>query len=340
MTRKSLIVLLLVTVVAVAAAIVSNLGGGTGQNNPLAGKAVFPQLASRLADIDRVALMRESQKTTLKRGSKSWTVEEKGGYPANVERVRHLLLGLAELRYVEPKTKKERFYPRLEVEDAGSKNAKSTLITVADAKGALLAEIIAGKRKYDELGGDESGIYVRKPGEAQSWLTRGSLDLSDESTAWLDTKLMDIPEAQIKEAVFIAPDGAKVAISRAKPETKFVLAGLPKGRALKSDNALDQPANALAALELADVRPVKGFAFPKKDVWYARFVTFDGMTVSLDIDARDKSGWTQISSTGTAAGQALDAKTAPWVFALPPYKIEALETRLGALLAPPKSKSK
>ena len=62
------------------------------------------------------------------------------------------LLGLADLAFVEPKTKKPDLYPRLELEDADKKGAKSTLVTVSDDKGSLLGEIIAGKRSVDAAG--------------------------------------------------------------------------------------------------------------------------------------------------------------------------------------------
>ena len=59
-------------------------------------------------------------------------VEEKGGYPADVAKVQQALLGLADLTFVEPKTRKPDLYPRLEVEDADKPGTKSTLVTVTD----------------------------------------------------------------------------------------------------------------------------------------------------------------------------------------------------------------
>ena len=39
-----------------------------------------------------------------------------------------------------------------------------------------------------QLGGGNDGIYVRKPGDAQSWLARGTLDLSGDTAGWLDNE--------------------------------------------------------------------------------------------------------------------------------------------------------
>ncbi len=129
---------------------------------------------------------------------------ERNDYPADGRKLRQLLLGLAALTYVEPKTKEARNYSRLEVEDAGAKGSQSTLVTVSGAQGKLLGEIIAGKRVTDALGGGDDGVYVRKPDDAQSWLARGTLDLPD-TPGWLDPALLDLPGAGVKEVdIFIA----------------------------------------------------------------------------------------------------------------------------------------
>jgi len=340
MQQKGLIALLAVTAVAVVLAVVSSLGG-TSRQNPLVGSAVLPDLAPHLAEIERIGLVQGGQNTTLARQGDSWVVEERGGYPADAERVRHLLFGLAELSYVEPKTADAKYYSRLELDDAAAKGAKSTLITVAGAKGALLGEIIAGKRKYDELGGGNDGIYLRKPGDAQSWLARGSLDLPPDTAGWLDKHLLDIPAAQVREAAFLAADGSKATLIRDKPENKFRLVELPKDKKPKSDDALQQPPGALGALELTDVKPAKDFAFPASGVAHARFTTFDGLVVTVDIADRDKTSWARFGATGTgntaAEAQHFNDKVAPWVVALPSYKADLLKTKLANLLAPPKS---
>ena len=188
MRTKSLAWLTGVTIVAVIiAALVSRSTGP--RSNPLAGQAVMPEVASKLQDVARLALVHGDQKTTLVRKGDTWVVEERGSYAAETPKVRQALLGLADLRYVEPKTSQSSSYARLEVEDAGGKDSKSTMITLADTRGALLGEAILGKHRADQLGGGEGGVYVRKPGNAQSWLARGNLDLAGTTASWLDKKL-------------------------------------------------------------------------------------------------------------------------------------------------------
>lgn len=341
MTGRNFWTLLAVTVIAVIAAVFVVRGGGAPRTDPLVGQAVLPEVTQRLADVGRVTLVHAGAKITLLRRGEHWVVEEKDDYPANDVKVRQALLGLADLSFVEPKTSKPDLYSRLEVEDTDKKEAKSTLVTVADAKGSLLGELITGKRRVDQLGGGNDGIYVRKPGDTQSWLARGTLDVSGDAPQWLDKKLMDLPQAKIKDATLTAADGAALGFKRDKPEEKFSLATPPPaGKQLKSGDPLDTPAGALAGLDLADVRAAKDFDFPKTGVATARYDSFDGLTVTINIVQKDGKDWARIvaSGTGDAAKQAADlnAKLGPWIYAIESYKAKAMETKLDDVVETPK----
>jgi len=339
--QRDLLILLAVTTLAVVLAVVSSVGGPSAQSDPLVGTLVLPDLGPQLQSVDRVTMVHGVQKVTLKRAANGWQAEDKGGWPADATRVRHLLLGLAELRYVEPKTREPALYARLGVEDAGKPDSKSTLLTVAAADGKLLADIIAGNSKYDELGGGDDGLYVRKPGDVRSWLARGSLGLTGDNGIWLDKTLFDVPAAAIKEAVFIAADTQTIAIVRATAGDKFRLASpIPKGKKLKDGDPLAEPAGALASLDLADVQPAVAFAWPTTGVAHARFTTFDGLTVTLDIAGQGKTSWVRITAAGSSAAaakaQAINAKVHGWVFAFPDYKTGLFKTTLADLIEPAK----
>lgn len=341
MRQRHLLILLAVTALAVALAVESSVGGPSAQSDPLVGTLVFPGLSQQLGSVNRVTMVHGAQKAILKRAANGWQIEDKGGWPADATHVRHLLLGLAELRYVEPKTREPALYARLGVEGAGKPESKSTLLTVADAKGKLLADIIAGNSKYDELGGGDDGLYVRKPGDVQSWLARGSLGLTGDNSIWLDKTLFDVPAATIKEAVFIAADTQAVAIVRAAAGDRFHLTSpIPKGKKLKDGDPLAEPAGALASLELADVQPAAAFTWPTTGGAHARFMTFDGLTVTLDIADQGKTTWVRIVAAGSgdaaAKAQAINAKVHGWVFAFPDYKTGLFKTTLAGLIEPAK----
>ncbi len=342
MKAKGLIGLLLVTAIAVVVAVLVSYRGAGSDTDPLIGTVVLTDVRQKLGDVTRVTLIHGTAKTTLLRQKGRWVVEEKSGYPADQTKVAQAVRGLADLRYVEPKTRKPELYSRLEVEDPGKKGAKSTLVTVSDEKGTLLGELIAGKRQVDLLGGGTDGIYVRKPGDAQSWLARGTLELADDSVQWLDRGILDVPREKVKEMVLIQPDGSRLDIAHDKPEAALALKGAPADAKLKSDTVLVEPTTALASLTLNDVRPAAELPLPEGGVSRAEITTFDGVSFKLALIDKDGKSWARIEVSGGSGqaakdAEALDAKLKPWVFAIPDYKAKALRTKLSDVIAPPKA---
>lgn len=340
MQNKGLVWLLGVTLVAVVIAILVSRGTGL-KSDPLAGQLVMPEAAKRLADIGRMALVHGEQKTTLVLKADRWSIDERGGYTADTTKVRQALLALAELRYVEPKTAKPESYARLEVEDAGGKDSKSTLVTLADTKGALLGEAIVGKHRADQLGGGEGGVYLRKPGNVQTWLAQGNLDIAGNTAAWLDKKLLDVPAAQVKQAVLTQPDGTKITLTRDKQDEKLRLVEMPKDKKLKYESVLDDAAGPLGALQLDDVRPAKDFDFPQTGVATARFTRFDGLTIAVELADKDGMSWARFVASGTGEAEKpaadLNATLSLWIYALSSAKAKTLRDKLDDLVETPKA---
>ncbi|HZB90508.1 MAG TPA: DUF4340 domain-containing protein [Stellaceae bacterium] len=340
MKHKGLIALLLVTAAAVGVAASLSFSGGADGVDPGADRLVLPEIGKRLGEVARMTLVHGDAKTTLVDQGKRWVVEDKGDYPADGAKLHEALLGLAQLRYVEAKTKKPELYSRLEVEDAGKAGSKSTLITVSDAKGSLLGEIIAGKRRIDELGGGTDGVYVRKPGNGQSWLASGTLDLPDDAADWLDRSIVDLPREQVKEVELVQPDGSSLDIVHDTPEAKLELKDAPKDVKLKSDDVLVEPTTALASLMLTDVRPAAQMPLPATGVAHAVFTSFGGMVVKVALFDKDGKSWARFDVVGSGAAEkaaeALEAKLSPWVYAIPDWKAKSMRTKLADVTAPPK----
>lgn len=340
MHNKGLLALFGVTLVAVVSAVVVSRGSGP-RSNPLSGQPVLPEVAKRLGDVGRVSVVHGDQKTTLVRKGDDWSVEERGLYAADAPKVSQALLALADLTFVEPKTAKPESYARLEVEDAGGKDSKSTLITLADSRGALLGEAILGKHRTDQLGAGEGGVYLRKTGNTQSWLARGNIDLPGTTAGWLDKKLLDLPVAQVKQAVLTQADGSKITLTRDKADEKLRLVEMPKDKKLKYESVLDDVAGVLGALQLDDVRPAKDFDFPKDGVAKARFVGFDGLTIAIDLADKDGVSWARFTASGGGEAEKrateLNATLSPWIYALSNAKTKTLRDKLDDLVEAPKA---
>jgi hypothetical protein len=337
MRKQGLILLAAATLVLVALAAAAIATGDRTVSPAAPGEAALPGLAGKLGEVASVGLKRSTLELTFVRDGDGWLVVEKGNYPA-AGKVRQIVLGMADLALVEPKTQKADLYPRLEVDDPGK--GKSTLVALKDKSGAALAEIIIGKRRYDRLGAGNDGVYIRKPGDPQVWLARGSLELSDQLSSWLDRRVLDLPEKRIAKVTLTQPDGTRLVITRTSPDAEFTVEDAPDDAKFKSETATRQPAMALETLDLDDVKPVADMPVPEKDVFTASFVTFDGLTVDVRLFDRDNMHWIAVSATGTGAADAeakeIDGKAGRWIYAVPSYKAAALKTKLSDLLEPAK----
>ena len=337
MQQKGLVVLAAAAILSAALAGYAVLHGDRAVSSAPPGEPALPGLAQKLPEIASIALFRADLKADFLRRGKGWAVAEKAGYPADPGKIGKLALALADLRLVEPKTRRPDLYPRLEVEKPGA--GKATLVTVKGKSGGTLAQLIVGRERYDRLGTGKNGVYVRRPGDPQSWLARGSLDLSGKLPDWLDRKILDVPQAQVARVSLTAPDGTKLAIARPSPGAPFGIVDAPAGAKFKSQDEIAAPAAALQSLDLQDVAPAAKLPPSAAGAWLAAYQTFDGLEVKLTLFDRDKQPWIAVAASGAgkAAAQAkeIEGRVSGWTYRIPSYKAMPLKKKLADLLVPP-----
>src|SRR5579884_1044220 len=334
MQTRGFLILVAVTAAVLLIAVFSAATGDRGVSRAGPGEKALPALGPKLADLAWFRLTRGQTHADFAQVGASWLVVEKGNYPAAAAKVRQTLLSLADLTLVEPKTRRPELYPRLGVEDPD--DGKSTLVIVQDTSGAKVAELIVGKGRQDRLGSGNDGVYVRRPGGAQSWLARGSLDLSGDVTSWLDRRILDIPSVRIASVSLTGEDGAGLVLTRAAPDGEFGVQNPPLDVKFKPAAALAEPAAALEALDLDDVRPASELPPPDSGVATASLKTFEGLVVNLKLVQRNKASWVAIQAVGSGPTEAeaakINAKVAPWMFAVPEFKAKLLRTKLADVI--------
>src|SRR5579863_879043 len=279
MRKGSFLLLLGATVVLVAAAVLATIRGDRAVAPPVGNRPVFPTLAAHLGDLAWMRLSHGSLNADFTAIAGRWVVVEKGNYPASPGRVRRLLVGLADLALVEPKTDRPALYPRLGLD--GPPHGEATLVDLQDRTGATVAKLLIGKTRPDRLGGGNDGVYVRRPGDKRTWLARGSLDLPGDIIDWLDRRLLDIAPGRIDSVTLTAANGTALVLRRDPHGGKFEIVDPPPDARFKAPAALAAPAAALAGLELDDVRPAADLPVPDRGVATAAFATFDGLTIRL-----------------------------------------------------------
>ena len=132
MQKRGLILLATATLVLVALALVAVATGDRTVSHAAPGEAALPGLAGKLGEAASVVVKRSGLELTFVRDGDGWLVVEKGNYPA-AGKVRQIVLGMADLALVEPKTQKPEFYPRLEVEDAMFVTLQKNYIPLPDS---------------------------------------------------------------------------------------------------------------------------------------------------------------------------------------------------------------
>jgi hypothetical protein len=305
--------------VGVVAAITLHHDESAVQSTPSGGK-LFPNLAASVNDVAVIELKRKDGVTTLSRTGESWGLAEKKGYPVDMAAVRKTLIGLCDLAAAEPKTDDPKSYAKLGVDEPGTEGSTGTLVTLKDGSGKELASLIVGKDHSSKNFSGPHQVYVRKPGEARSWLATGETDLKEKGADWLDRKILEVKRERIRAAEIRHADGEVVVIDRDKPETKdFALHDIPEGKELTYPSAPSSIADALGYLNLEDVVPAAEFDMKEGTSGTAKFSCFDGLTVTVTTkEVADKTyARFEVSyekppeSAGPTPPPAPDAKDAP-----------------------------
>ena len=252
------------------------------------GGLLLPELGEDLDQVTQVTVMGAGSETvaTLQRGDEGgWTIAERNGYPADVEKVRHTLISLAEARIVEPKTANPGFHDRLGVEDVASDDA-----------GGLAVMLTGTDTPVDIIVGDTEGAsqrYVRVAEQAQSFLIDRDPDVGSETTEWLATDIVAIPGSRVSRVTVTHPDGEVVSVSKADSEqTNFDVDAIPEGRELQYASIANVMGTVLSSLRLQDVESLTESDDPVTvTVTVTEFVTFDGLVITAESFERDDEPW-------------------------------------------------
>lgn len=278
MNPKTVIGLGIAAVVAIAIAAGISMSRRPVAEHGHGSDELLPGLAERINDVRRISLTGPGQQliATLEKGEQGWTLKEKGGYRADSGKVREYLLKLSQSRLVERKTTNEQRYADIGVGDLTATDAKGVLVALDGLpQPAQLIVGIANPR------GDAT--YVRRAGDKQSWLAKGSLIPDKTAANWLDKSIVDLPATRVREASWSRPDGKSAKITKAQPaDTNYRVADLPKGRELASEFAANAQATILAGLNFDDVTAADQAAPPADGkVYRASFASYDGVVVEM-----------------------------------------------------------
>ena len=253
--------------------------------------SLLPGLTATLNDISSVRIVGAGNQTlvTLNKAAEGWGVSEREGYSADIEKVRGLLIGLANAVLVEAKTSNPELYSKLGVEDVAS--ASATGLRIELDGGSAPVKLIVGHYASQGAGGS----YVRRNDEAQSWLARGSLIPEKKPELWLQRNLADIESSRLRQ-VEITRGGRSLVVSKPNPEAdRFQIENLPKGREAKSEYEANGIGSVLTGLRFEDVQKVDPEHAATADI-VARYTGFDGLVIKAEARGSGEQNWVRFTA--------------------------------------------
>jgi hypothetical protein len=342
MSRRRLIVLFAAALIAIAASMYMS----SQRNLPrdLEGSLLLPTLANELNSVTLLSVRKggTAPSVTVHKQGELWTVLERADYPADVPKLRKLLLSLSEAKIREEKTSNPASFPAIGVEDPSLPNATGAQIDFAAQDGKH--GVIIGK----PMG---TGSFVRRAGENTSFTVEPGISFEAEPRYWIDAHLLDVSADRIQSvevnpataaayslhraaAPSLAPTApvgtAATAPAAAAPAAPiFTLTGVPTGRKAADSRSLAPPASTLSSLTIDDVAAANAVDFSKPSI--ATFTLADGDVLTFTGTVVGDKRWIEVASNKDAA---LNTKAHGRAFEIAGYRYDELFRPLEQLLIP------
>jgi hypothetical protein len=263
------------------------------------GKArLFPGLLEKVNDVASVTVKQKSGEYTLVKANDSWGLAEKGNYAIDMESVRKVLLAIAEMHKLEAKTADSTRYATFGVQDPDVEGSASALVTLKDASGKELAQLVYGKEHDIKGGGISYQRYVRVAGDARPGLVQGSFDLKEKGADFLKKSILEVKRDRIRTIEVTQPDGDLLIVDRASPTlTDFTLLEIPEGKELTYPTAPGSIASGLEYVNLEDVEPRGKIDYSSPPGPVAKFKTFDGLVITVTTKDQDGKAWAKFEAS-------------------------------------------
>ena len=320
MSRRRFVILLIAAVLAITGALYLS----TQRNLPRdsRGAALLPSLAGQLNTVTALSVRRGSANPTVTVHDQAgrWTVAERADYPADVPKLRKLLLALSDAKVVEEKTANPASFAVIGVEDPAAPGASGAEISIVAKDGKHT--VIVGK----PFG---AGNFARRGGENTSYSVEPGISFEAEPRYWIDSRLLDIAASNVQSVAIKPATAPAYTVHRAAAADNFALDGVPPGRKAADTASLAPSPSAFSGLSADDVAPAASIDFSKSTV--ATVTLADGNVLTITGAASADKHWIQLQTTKDAA---LNAKAAGRAFEIAAYRFDSVFRPLEQLLVP------
>lgn len=281
MQNKSKHIIILATLAAIFI-LATLFSGPTNNFIEGSGDPVFPDLLARVNDVTFIKIEKNDASITLTRDNELWTIKENDHYPAAIDKVRQLVLGIGNMKRIEPKTGKPENYEQLGLRDVSKKGSQAVHITLIAGSDKKLADLIIGNSK--PAGANDTGkyYYIRTKDDAQSWLAEAKLPDQWQPKDWLDIDILEINRDRIQQVKVTHPDGELVYIHRDSPSLRdFILDSLKPGEKVTAPYEVNNIATTFTKMTFDDVVNAANAKTGDTPLYSAVLQTFDGLEITF-----------------------------------------------------------
>jgi len=212
---------------------------------------------------DRIAMITiqgPKDSVILKKLENQWVVQSRLNYPADFNKLSDLVRKLKEAKIGRVFESNEGSLKRLALIDpAKEENAseeRGLRITFRDEKEKDIKNLLFGKsRETGDPRGASEGQYLMLQGDTKIYLVDKDFStLEAISLEWLEKKLVDVPEDEVKGILCQSIDGKKIEYHFERPEKgkDFEAVQFPAGKKIK-ESTLDQISRLLSDLNMEDI---------------------------------------------------------------------------------------
>lgn len=258
-------------------------GAGTHSNDLKMGESLF--VGFPVNDVAVVTIADSQNRVTLIKGETVWQVQERDGYPANFDELSDLVVKISRLKIGRSFSGSAESLARLDLiaPSASDAAAGGRRVTLTDAMGAVLADLILGQIRTTDAGGT-AGQYLKQIGSPTVYLVDGNFRfLRADPAQWLKKQILDVTADEVAAVVVTEADSAEPVYSLARSQRGEPAHMTPVFPERSADPVkINQVLEALAPLTLDDVWAGEGPA-PVETTGMMRldYHLYDGRRISI-----------------------------------------------------------
>ncbi len=346
MKPQKLLLLSAVTIVIIIAAALFNQS--RAPQTSVEKETLFPELTNRINDVSHIEIKSSEDPDVIlqKMEDGQWALQSADNYPAQIDKVKDVVVSLSQLKILATKTDNPELYPELGVEGPEGKNTSSLLLTLSNQSGTALASLIVGKPRKTNTGNNRPNLYVRKADAKNALLVEGYLQLKSNNNAWYERNVINIPASRIQDVNIVKSNGAHLLIRKhAEGDTDYKVI---EGKTASPSVLLNKLGTFFEDINVEGVHVVDNFEF-SDDVTITTFTTFNGLIITVKNVLSDGKAFAHFSfTTATTSGSNINGKPesnsetisaeeesqlwnqflSHWVYEIPEFKFETLDVNV------------